>query len=597
MATPSRDEISPSNTWDLAPLFSDLGSWKKEFERLEAAAPEISTFEGKLAESAEVLQKAIECYLDISQSLEKVYCYCHLLSDVDTANNTNLGYLGQATNLYTRISALSSFLTPELLSIEESTLNNYLESPLLAPYARMIREIVRYKKHTLTKKEELLLARATEVFMSSEKIFSQLNNADLKFGNLTVEGEEKPLTHSTYSVFLKNSDRDVRRSAYEAYYDAFESHKNTISTSLTGSIKKDIYLANVKNYPNALERSLFNDDVKRSVYENLIETVSNNLEPLHRYYEIRKEKLGLQELYIYDTYLPLVSEIKTNYSYEEASEMVIDSLAPLGSDYTSTLKAGLFEERWVDRFENKGKRSGAYHSGCYGSLPYMLLNYNHENLNDIFTLTHEAGHAMHSHYSSSNQTYQDHSYTIFVAEVASTFNEQLLNKHLRDVHANNPQMSSYLINHHIDDIKATFYRQTMFAEFELLTHEHAERNESLTLDVYRDIYRNLLEKYFGPAITIREIDELECLRIPHFYSAFYVYKYATGISAAISLAKKVLDSEEGSLERYLNFLKSGRTKYPIEQLRDAGVDMETPEPIETAIGVFSNLIDQLEGDQ
>ena len=589
-----REQIAAGDTWELAPLYGSPTEWKKDFAAVEAELASVPPYAGTLGTGVERLKEAVECYLRMSRSLEKVYVYSHLRSDEDTANSENLGRLEQASNLYSRVSEAWSFFTPELLALPRNTVQLYLEHTDLKPYHRMLREILRYQPHTLSKEEEQLLAAGSEVFSTADKIFSQLNNADLTFGTLTVNGEEKTLSHGTFTLFLKNGDRNVRKAAFEQYYRVFDDHRNTIAATLSGSVKRDVYLARMKKYPSARERSLFADNVPVAVYDNLIQTVTQNLAPLHKYYHLRKTKLGLSDMKIYDTYVPLVPDMKVRHSYEEASSLIVQALKPLGEDYTSVLQNGLIANRWVDRYENKGKRSGAYSSGCYDSPPYILMNFKEDSLNDVFTLAHEAGHSMHSYYSCKTQPYQDHGYTIFVAEVASTFNEQLLCRELEKKFADDPRMLAYLVNHQIDDIKATLIRQTMFAEFEKTIHAAAENHEPLTIDVLRKNYRALLEKYFGSAVEVSELDELECLRIPHFYSAFYVYKYSTGISAAIALSQRVLAGGNSEREQYLGFLRSGCSKHPLELLKDAGVDMTTPMPIESALKTFSGLVDRLD---
>ncbi len=592
---PKREEIPANSTWDLSGLFPNPSAWMEALSALQQECEQLSTLKGTLGSSVEALHKATVFSLSISKELEKIYTYAHLLSDTDTANTLHFGYLQQALNLYTKISSLSSFFTPELLSIKENVLDQFLLDPQLQPFERMIREIVRFRPHVLSEKEEKLLAMGGEVFQSCEKIFSQLNNADFSFGTLTVDGEELPLSHGSYFIYIKNSNRGVRAEAFHRYYSVYEGHKNAIASSLTGSIQKDVYLARIKNYPSALAAALFPDNVKMEVYDNLLETVSKHTSHLHRYYAIRKKHLALDEQRIFDTYVPLAEGKKVKHSYEEACSHVLKALAPLGDEYCTVLREGLLHKRWVDVYENKGKRSGAYSSGCYTSPPYILLNYKEENLSDMFTLAHEAGHSMHSYLSHQHQPYQDSSYSIFVAEVASTFNELLLSAYLRKHFANDERMLTYLVNQEVDDIKMTLYRQTMFAEFEKIAHEIAEEDQPLTVDVFRKIYRGLLEKFFGSSVAIHPLDELEFSRIPHFYSAFYVYKYATGISAAVSLSENVLQGRSGAVENYLSFLKAGCSKPPLEVLQKAGVDMTSSLPIKTALGKFSTLLDKLEG--
>lgn len=589
-----RSAVATEATWDLQPLFASLEDWQSRYKELESKLPKLGEFRGRLGDSASTLLNAFELFYSVSRALEAVYVYAHLLSDQDTGNAKNLGLLDQAMNLYMRLSAEQSYVTPELLSIPDEKLRDFLQQDILAGYRRAIEEIVRFKPHTLSQEEENLLALGTEVFGAPEKIFSQLNNADLKFNPVLVDGKEESLSHGSFSVFLKNPLREVREQAFQNYYQSFDEHKNTLAAALASSVRKDAYLSRVKKYSSTLKRALFADNISEDVYDKLIESVSRHTPALHRYYELRSRVLGMKDLKLFDTYVPLVAKVHTNYSYEQACETVLAALKPLGEEYVSILGAGLREQRWVDRYENKGKRSGAYSSGCYDSFPYILLNYKENNLNDMFTLAHEAGHSMHSYFSCKHQSYQDHGYKIFVAEVASTFNEMLLSHHLETMHAENKPMLAYLINHQIDDIKATLYRQTMFAEFEKIIHQTVENNESLTVESLRNAYGNLLAKYFGPAVKFGEWDSLECLRIPHFYSSFYVYKYATGISAAITLARRVLSEDRRARDRFLNFLKSGGSKHPLDLLRDAGVDMSTGQPVEDALTHFASLVSKLE---
>lgn len=586
MALLERQQVPAGHTWNLDAIYPAIEPWRDDLLALEKDGALISQFRGTLASSAEQCETAIRRYLDIGRRLEKVYVYARLLSDQDTADSTHLALVEQATNLYTRIAAEWSFLIPELIALSEETLALYLNKPSFADLKRLVLDTVRYKPHTLTSNEENIVALGTEVFGNADKIFSQLNNADLEFGTIEFNGEQLTLSHGSYVVLLKRPERALRQLAFERYYDMFDRHKNTIAATLSGAIKRDCYLAQIRNFPSARYRSLFADNVSENVYDSLVQTVSQGLAPLHRYYALRKKLLGLNEQRIFDTYVQLVPDVSVRTPYEEAVDLVVRSLAPLGEEYTTTLKAGLLNERWVDRYENKGKRSGAYSSGSYDTPPYILMNYKEDDIDQVFTLTHEAGHSMHTLYSCRNQPYQDHGYTIFVAEVASTLNEQLLMHHLMDKYRDDRKMIAYLLNQQIDDIKGTLFRQTMFAEFEHRTHRLAEEHQPLTVAVFRSLYRELLEKYFGPAVQVTALDELECLRIPHFYSGFYVYKYATGISAAIALSEQILSGKAGAVERYLRFLKSGGSKYPLDLLKDAGVDMESPQPVSAAVELF-----------
>ena len=592
MEVPNRDAVAREHTWDLSLLYADLESWKQDYLLLEEDAPSIKNYQGRLGESASTLTEAVHRYLGVLRRLEKLYVYAQLRSDQDKSNASNLGHVQQAFNLYSRFAAWSSYISPEILAIDSEKFASFLTSAGLAPFTRWLKQIVRYKPHTLSQAEENLLAMGSEVFASSEKIFSQLNDADLDFGMVEADGKEQRLTHGNFIVFLQNTNRIVREAVFLRYYQEFDAHRNTIAASLTGSLQRDVYFSRVRNYPSCLEHALFHDNVPASVYLNLINTVSGGLDALYHYYELRKQKLNLSSMCLFDTHVPLVPHIESKLSYEESVELAISALAPLGEEYGKILRSGLLPERWVDRYENRGKRSGAYSSGCYDSVPYILLNYKDDTLNSLFTLVHEAGHSMHTYYSNRRQPYQDHDYTIFAAEVASTFNEHLLITHLKQKYSSDKRMLAYLINHQIDDIKATFYRQTMFAEFEKQAHEIVERNEPLTIDVYRSLYGELLRKYFGKTLEIGELDDLECLRIPHFYNAFYVYKYAVGISAAIDLAEKVLSGDETARARYLAFLQSGGTKFPIELLRDAGVDVAKSDSIENTVRLFSKLVNE-----
>jgi oligoendopeptidase F len=586
-----RKDIKISDSWDLSPLFHEVSETSLARGKVREYLEEVRPFPGSLGRSAARVREAFDLYFKTFRELERIYTFAQLRSDEDKSNTDNLALLEQAIALYTKAATEWSFLTPELLSLPDNKIEEFRVSSELGDYRRNFEEIVRYKPHTLSAVEERLLSSAGEVLSSADRIFSQLNNVDLKFGELGAD--RRPLTHGTFSIYLKSKDRAVREQAFNQYYQEFDDHKNTIATTLSLSIKRDIFLGKIKNYKNARARALFAENLQEDVYDNLVSTVSDSLGVLHGYYQLRREKLGLKESFLYDTYVPLVEEIEREHSFDEAAELICAALAPLGEEYVAVLRRGFFDERWVDRYENIGKRSGAYSSGCYDSPPYMLMNYHPNNFHDIFTLAHEAGHSMHTYFANKNQPYHHHDYTIFTAEVASTVNEQLLMNYLRKKFAGDKTMTAYLVNQHVDDIKSTLFRQTMFAEFEQEIHATAERDEPITLDTFRGLYRGLLEKYFGPAVTIREIDELECLRIPHFYSAFYVFKYATGLSAAIDISARILDGEKNSVENYLGFLRSGGSRYPLELLQLAGVDLSKPAPIKSAMTKFGELVAEL----
>jgi oligoendopeptidase F len=463
----------------------------------------------------------------------------------------------------------------------------------LAPYRLMLQRLIRYKPHTLSKKEEKLLAMQTEMAQAAGNAFEQLDYADMKFGTVKDEkGQWIELTHGTYSTLLHSSKRSVRRTTFKKYYQQYADHQHTLAATLSGSIQRDVYYARARNHPNALEAALFPDRMPVSVYDNLIDSVHRHLPALYRYYDVRRRKMRLRDIHHYDTYVPILSEFQTRHTWNQAVELVIAALGPLGSDYGGTLEGGL-RGRWCDRYENRGKQGGAFSCGSYDGDPYILMNYQADVLDHVFTLAHEAGHSMHSYYSAKKQPYQYYQYVIFVAEVASTFNEELLSRYLLE-RARDKRRRAYLINRQIDAMRGTIFRQTMFAEFEKITHELAESGEPLTVDRFKQVYRELLDQYFGPDFALDDELALECFRIPHFYRAFYVYKYATGMSAAIALADRVLGGGRRELADYLRFLKGGCSKDPLDLLRDAGVDVEKPDAVDAALNRFAQLVDELD---
>ncbi|HOP29488.1 MAG TPA: oligoendopeptidase F [Spirochaetota bacterium] len=590
---PERKDIKAEYKWDLSPMFKSEEEWEALYKEIENKIAEYEKFRGRLGKSLDAFKAAIEFDLAMSRSIENLYTYAHLKSDEDKTNQFCLAMYQRSVNLYTRLSEASSFMTPEIQSIDTEVISKYMSDQSMKEYRFYLEKILRFRPHTLSKEIEQILAMSGEIAHAPSQIFSQLDNADIKFGNIKKSnGEEVELSHGNFSTILQESDRDVRRTAFKQYYSSYDNLKNTIASTLEHSNKKDAFYAKVRNFKNSREASLFSDNMPEKVYDNLVKTVRENTEPLFKYLDFRREALGLDRLHFYDTYVPIIGDVNFSMSYEEAVDTCVKALAPLGSEYTNTMREGLLHG-WVDRYENRGKRSGAYSSGCYDSHPYILLNYEDENINSLYTLIHEAGHSMHSYYSKTNQPFVNADYTIFVAEVASTFNETLLSRHLLELYKDDSRMTAYILNREIDNIRATLYRQTMFAEFEKRTHEVVEDNEALTLEVMRKIYGGLLDAYFGDKLFIDDELTLECLRIPHFYSAFYVYKYATGISAAIALAEKVISEGAPSRDAYLGFLKLGGSRYPLDELLDAGVDMSSPEPVESAVKHFSKLVERL----
>ena len=590
---PERKDIPNDHKWDLTPLFDSDDSWEALFTEIEKELSLYQQYKGRLGESAAVLSEAVQFHLSVSRRIENLYTYAHLKNDEDKSNQFYMGLFQRAANLYTRSAEMASFVTPEIQSIPDETIQRYLSDAALDEYRFFLEKIIRYKPHTHNEQVEQILAMSREATQAVSQIFGQLDNVDLKFGTVVDEtGTESELSHGNFTTFLIHPSRDIRKKVFLQYYKAYNDHKNTIAATLTYSNKKDHFYARVRNFNNCRAASIFVDDIPETVYDNLIKTARDNLGPLFKYLNFRKEVLGVDELHFYDTYVPIVPDVEFQMAYEEAVDICEQALEPLGQPYGLILKNGLLGS-WVDRFENRGKRSGAYSSGCYDSPPYILMNYEEKNINSLYTLIHEAGHSMHSYLSIQNLPYVDYEYTIFVAEVASTFNETLLSHYLLGYYKDDPKMTAYILNREIDNIRATLYRQTMFAEFEKITHGIVEQNQPLTLEVMTGEYRKLLEAYFGDTLHIDPELELECLRIPHFYSPFYVYKYATGVSAAIALADKVIKEGAPARGAYLDFLKLGGSKFPLEELLSAGVDMRSSEPIEKAIAHFDKRVDQL----
>ncbi len=585
---PSRKDVKINDTWDLTKLYATRADWDADLNVLQNAIDEASRYCGKLGESPATLLEALKWLCDVSIVAEKLYVYASLNYSADASDSENQKMIGIISQIYTNFIAATSYMTPELLTIAD--LPKWVEEKEFDDYRVYLKKTLRQKAHTLSQKEEELLAKQSELMGTPQKAFGVLTNVDMNFGEI----DGMPLSQSTWSVFMQNPNRDVRKKAYEKFYGIYQGHEQTIATLYAGSVKQDIFSAKVRGFDTALDAALFNDDVPKSVYTGLIEAVHKAFPSLHKYYELRKKVLGVEELRHYDVYVPLVSSIKTHKTYEEAAEIVKEALAPLGKDYVDVIYSGITKDRWVDRYENKGKRSGAFSSGGFIGDPYILLNYKEDVLGDVFTLAHEGGHSMHSYYSKRNNPFSCYEYTIFEAEVASTFNEQLVAKYLTD-HADSEEMKTYIIAKQVDDIIATLFRQTMFAEFELLAHTQQESGEPLTVDSLRKTYKGLLEAYFGPSMVFEENSDLEGLRIPHFYNAYYVYKYATGISASIALSERVLNGGKQELQDYLGFLKSGGSKFPIQSLKAAGVDMSTQAPVEAATKKFSQLLDELEG--
>jgi len=593
LSIPTRSEINESDKWDLTHLFAEVSKWQEDFAWLKRTYPKLQEWKGKAGESSQTLATVLEFEKSLELKMERVYHYASLQLAEDSTNNEYLARIGQVQNLLTKIGETAAFVVPEILAIDDETFEKFITDPALADWRVKLHKIRRMKRHVLSVPEERILALGSVALSGYDDTFSQLTDVDMKFGVVIDEtGREKPLTQSSFSSFLVKRDHELRKRAFHQFYAEFQDHQYTLAASLAYSVKADVFHACARHYPSALEAALFPDDVPVAVYDGLIRSVRANLKPLFRYFDLRRRALGLRELHHYDTYVPLVPEIETRTSFDQAVETVLAALGSLGKEYVDILQQG-FRGRWIDRYETKGKRSGAFSSGSYGAPPYILMNYKEDVFADIYTLAHEAGHSMHSWFAQKSQLFQDYEYPIFLAEVASTFNEELLTHHLLEK-TSDPKMRAYIINRQIDDLRGTLFRQTMFAEFEKVIHAIEETGDALTLDVFRSEYHKLLETYFAENFVLDAELDLECLRIPHFYHAFYVYKYATGISAAVALSQRVLSGEPGAVEAYLNFLRSGGSKFPLETLRAAGVDMTTPAPIESTLRLFERRLDELE---
>ncbi|WHZ58898.1 oligoendopeptidase F [Metabacillus hrfriensis] len=590
---PKRTDIAVEDTWKLEDIFENDEAWEAEFKEVKASLPKIGEFKGKLGDSADGFLEALTYQDAVMERLGKLYTYAHMRYDQDTGDSHYQGLNDRASNLYTQASSVSSYIIPEILSMDEAKIKGFLnEKEELKVYGHTLDEINRQRPHVLSAEQEALLAQASDVLGSSSNTFGMLNNADLEFPSIKDEdGEEVEVTHGRYIRFLESEDRRVRQDAFKAVYSTYDKYKNTFASTLGGAIKKDNFYATVRNYQSAREAALSNNNIPEEVYENLVKTVNDNLHLLHKYIELRKKVLGLDELHMYDLFTPLVKDVKMKIPYAEAKDYLLKGLAPLGEDYLAILNEG-FENRWVDVHENKGKRSGAYSSGTYGTNPYILMNWQ-DNVNNLFTLAHEFGHSVHSYYTRKSQPYQYGHYSIFVAEVASTCNEALLNDYLLKT-IDDKKKQLYLLNHYLEGFRGTVFRQTMFAEYEHTIHKKAQEGEPLTPDLLTKLYYDLNKKYFGEHLAVDEEIGLEWARIPHFYYNYYVYQYATGYSAATALSKQILEEGEPAVRRYLEFLKSGSSDYPIEVLKKAGVDMTSPQPIEEALKVFEEKLNEME---
>jgi oligoendopeptidase F len=584
---PQREEISPEFQWKLTDLFPDDGSWDAAAEKLVALFPKLTAFQGKLSEGPEVLKNCMEVLEEVHLLAERLYVYALMQSDQDTRQGKAQARKGRATSLSAQTAAAMAFFEPELLSLGQEKLAQYMEAePSLGVYNHFFQEILRMAPHTLSPREEEILALSTEMAAAPGNIHSALSNADLKFPTIRDEaGEEVRLTSGNFIEFMHSSNRQVRKDAFTALYSAYMDHKHSFATLLDSSLRKDLFYARLRKYPQTLHSALFPDNIPQEVYHNLLTAVHEYLPAMHRYQGLRKKLLGLEEVHSYDLYAPLF-DTKMKIPYQKAQEILLKALAPLGEEYIGVLREA-FSSGWIDVYENQGKRSGAYAWGAYGTHPYVLLNYK-ESLEGIYTLAHELGHAMHSYHSNRSQPYIYADYTIFLAEIASTVNEVLLTGYLLNTLEGERRL--VVLNYYLEQFRTTLFRQTMFAEFELKIHSQVAEGKTLTMESLNEVYRQLNEKYYGPNVHTDPQLDFEWARIPHFYTAFYVYKYATGFSSAVALARAI---EEEGAERYLKFLSSGSRDYSLNILKEAGVDLTDGEPFLGALANFTETVEKL----
>lgn len=589
----NRNEVDPAYTWNLTDMVKDSEEWSSLFDSIKFKLAEYKKYEGKLMQNSQSLYEALTLRDQISTDFTRIYVYSNMSLHQDTANNEAQELVQKIGSLEVLLSSETAFFEPEIMAADEKLLFEYIDQHEgLNIYKHHFENMIRQKDHILAKEQEELLALAGDFTGTPQSIFSMFMNADLVLPEIIdEEGHTVRLTQGNYLSFLKSSHVEVRKSAFEAMASVLSSNKNTLTSIYLSSLKKDVFLARARKFDSCCEASLNTKNINVTVYDQLLNTVDNNLHLLHRYVKIRKKMLGIDDLHLYDLYTPMVKDMDDEIPYDQAKELVLRSIEPLGEEYVSIVKKG-FSEHWIDVYENKGKRSGAYSWGTYDVHPYVLMNYQN-NLNNTFTLAHEMGHALHSYYSNHEQPFVYHSYPIFLAEVASTVNESLLIHHLLSI-TTDIEKRKYLINHYMESFRTTLYRQVMFAEFERRSHEIVEKGEPVTPAALNAIHLELNKKYYGEDIVIDEAIQYEWSRIPHFYTAFYVYQYATGFSSAVTLSKMILEEGPVAVERYIDFLKSGSSKYPLDTLKLAGVDMTTTAPIEKALSVFEQLLDEME---
>lgn len=590
---PERVDIDPKYKWDLASMYKDEAHWNQVYNEVTSLTEDFAKYEGNLITSGSQLFKALEDMGEITRRVRSLYSYASMNLDQDTRVGKSQELSSRALGAYVLVSEKTSFVEPEILSLTDAKIEEFYKAePKLEKYRHYLNDTLRLKDYVLSAREESILAQMGEVSAAPQTIFSMLNNADLTFETIIGEnGKEIEITHGNFIPLLESEDRGVRERAFKSLYKTYGSFKNTFAASLNGDLKKNIFESNLRGYKSSREASLAKNNVELSVYDNLIESIHDNLDTMYKYMEIRKRALGLDELHMYDLHTPMVKDFEMKIAYEDGVELVKEGLKPLGSEYMEVVEEG-FSSGWIDVYENRGKRSGAYSGGSYDSKPYILLNY-HDTLDNVFTTAHEMGHSIHSYFTRKNQPYVYGDYCIFVAEVASTVNESLLINHMLDK-AVDKKERLFLINHYLDTFKSTVFRQTMFAEFEKIMNEHLEAGGALTADFLCQEYKKLNELYYGPGVVIDEEIAMEWARIPHFYYNYYVFQYATGYSAAASLTERILEEGQPAVDDYIGFLKSGSSDYPLEVLKGAGVDMTTREPVDKAMKLFKKLVDEMD---
>nr|WP_300003216.1 oligoendopeptidase F [Tissierella sp.] len=588
-----RKDLKKEDTWDLEAMFENFEAWEKEYKEVKDLSLKIEDHKENFTNSAQELLSALKDRDEILRRGENVIVYAHMRLDEDTRETDSQSLNDRAQNLWVEVMDKLSFFLPGVLSLDETKLMKFIkENKELSLYRKFLDDILRQREHLLSPREESILAKMGEVGNSPQKTFSMLNNADLKFPTIKDEtGKDIEITHGNFIPLMESTDREVRKNAFKALYKTYKGFENTFASTLNGDLKNNIFNANMREYSSTREASLSENNIDLSVYDNLIEAIHENLDSMHKYMDIRKRALGVDELHMYDLYTPMVKDVDFNFEYDDGVELIQEALKPLNEEYLSAMDKG-FNDRWIDIYENKGKRSGAYSSGSYDSKPYILLNY-HETLDNVFTVAHEMGHSMHSFFTKNNQPFIYGNYSIFVAEVASTCNESLLIQHmLKNEKDKNKKL--YLLNHYLESFRGTVFRQTMFCEFEKIINEYLEGGGALTAEYLSDTYKELNRVYYGDSVVIDDEIAIEWARIPHFYYNFYVFQYATGFSAAVSLSQKILEEGDGAVEKYLDFLKSGSSDYPIEVLKKAGVDMTTKEPVNNAMKLFKELVDEID---